>query len=175
MEVVDLREPQQQRFLKAFDVAKLALDRFKVFPANDQEKQQLLELDELESGYPKMMLAHLYDVIRLIGAKIANEEDPYLEMPIFNQNKSQLKTLIDQAQVPQNVISWRSLMGKVGRIKRLKIFDVTEGRLDYAEILSPGRVSIVDLSDTDSPQINNLVIAQLLRGLQYQQEQNYNK
>ena len=28
-------------------------------------------------------------------------------------------------------------------------------------------------SDTDSPQINNLVIAQLLRGVQVQQEENY--
>ncbi len=175
MEVLDLSDAQQERFLKAFDVAKLALDRFKVFPANDQEKQQLLEIDELESGYPKMTLAHIYDVIRLIDAKVANEEDPYLETPVLNQNKPQLKALIDQAQVPKNVISWRSLMGKVGRIKRLKIFDVPGGRLDYSEILSPGRISIVDLSDTDSPQINNLVIAQLLRGLQYQQEQNYNK
>ena len=40
-------------------------------------------------------------------------------------------------------------------------------------MLKPGKVSIVDLSDTDSPQINNLVIAQLLRGVQRQQEENY--
>jgi uncharacterized protein len=59
MEVLDLSDAQQERFLKAFDVVKLALDRFKVFPTNDQEKQQLLEVDELESGYPKMTLAHI--------------------------------------------------------------------------------------------------------------------
>jgi DNA helicase HerA-like ATPase len=75
--------------------------------------------------------------------------------------------------VPKNVISWRAVMGKVGRIKRLKIFDTPGGTLSYGEMLTAGRVSIVDLSDTDSPQINNLVIAQLLRGLQQMQEQRY--
>jgi DNA helicase HerA-like ATPase len=40
-------------------------------------------------------------------------------------------------------------------------------------MLQPGRVSIIDLSDTDSPQIRNLVIADLLRGIQRQQETNY--
>jgi DNA helicase HerA-like ATPase len=45
--------------------------------------------------------------------------------------------------------------------------------LDFNQMLQPGRVSILDLSDTDSPQINNLVIAQLLRGVQRQQDANY--
>ena len=40
-------------------------------------------------------------------------------------------------------------------------------------MLQPGRVSIIYLSDTDSAQINNLVIAELLRGVQNQQELNY--
>ena len=31
---------------------------------------------------------------------------------------------------------------------------------------------MIDLSDTDSPQVNNLVIADLLRGVQIQQEEN---
>jgi DNA helicase HerA-like ATPase len=173
MEILDLSDAQQERFLKAYDVTKLALERFKIFPANDHERQQLLDLDELENGYPKMMLAHLYDVIRLIAAKIADEADPYLEVAQFRNNLAQLKQLIDQAQVPKNVISWRAVMGKVGRVKRLKIFDTPGGTLDYVTMLTPGSVSIVDLSETDSPQINNLVIAQLLRGLQQQQEVNY--
>jgi hypothetical protein len=173
IEILDLSDAQQERFLKAFDITKLALERFNVFPANDQEKQQLLELDELESGYPKMTLTHVYDVIRMIAAKVADEPDPYLETPAFNSGRGQLKALIDQGQVPKNIISWRAVMGKVSRIKRLKIFDTPGGALNYGEMLTAGRVSIVDLSDTDSPQINNLVIAQLLRGLQQQQEQNY--
>jgi DNA helicase HerA-like ATPase len=174
MEILALSDAQQERFLKAYDVTKLALERLGVFPANAQEKQELLELDELESGYPRMKLSHLYDVIAFIHAYIADEEVEYLENKEFNgKGRDVLKQVVSQAQVPKNLISWRAVLGKVGRIKRLKIFDVPGGSLPYAEMLQPGRVSIVDLSDTDSPQINNMVIAQLLRGLQQQQETNY--
>jgi hypothetical protein len=37
----------------------------------------------------------------------------------------------------------------------------------------PGQVTIIDLNDTDSPQINNLVISEILRGIRLQQEENY--
>lgn len=174
MEILDLTDAQQERFLKAYDVTKLVLERLQIFPANAQEKQQLFELDELETGYPRMKLSHLYDVIAFITAHIADEEDPYLENKEFNgKGRDVLKQVVSQAQVPKNVISWRVVLGKVGRIKRLKIFDAPAGTLSYTDMLQPGRVSIIDLSDTDSPQINNMVIAQLLRGLQQQQEVNY--
>lgn len=173
MEILDLSDAQEERFLKAYDITKLAMERLQIFPKTDQEKQQLLELDELESGYPKMTLAHLYDMVRLITAHIGEEADPYLETQAFSQKRDQLKQIINQVQPPKNVISWRAVMGKIGRVKRLKIFDVSGETLDYQEMLKPGKVSIVDLSDTDSPQINNLVIAQLLRGVQRQQEENY--
>jgi DNA helicase HerA-like ATPase len=173
MEILDLSDAQEERFLKAYDVTKLTMERLQIFPKTDQEKQQLLELDELESGYPKMTLAHLYDMVRLITAEIGEEGDPYLETQAFSQKRDQLKQIINQLQPPKNVISWRAVMGKIGRVKRLKIFDVPGGTLDYREMLKSGKVSIVDLSDTESPQINNLVIAQLLRGLQRQQEANY--
>jgi DNA helicase HerA-like ATPase len=40
-------------------------------------------------------------------------------------------------------------------------------------MLQPGVVNIIDLSDTDSPQVRNLVISEMLRGIQGQQEANY--
>jgi hypothetical protein len=42
-------------------------------------------------------------------------------------------------------------------------------------LVQPGCVSVIDLSDTDSPAVNNLVIADLLRGVQRQQEDNFHK
>jgi hypothetical protein len=175
MEILDLNDAQQQRFIKAYDITKLALERLEVFPANAQEKSQLLELDELEAGYPRMKLSHLYDVISFIHAHVAKQEVEYLENQELNGSKGReiLKQLVSQTDVPSHVISWRGVLGKVSRIKRLKIFDISGGTLPYAEMLQPGRISIIDLSDTDSPQINNMVIAQLLRGLQQQQEANY--
>jgi DNA helicase HerA-like ATPase len=77
-------------------------------------------------------------------------------------------------QSSKNEISWKALAGKLHRLRRLGIFDVgSVAGIDYASMLKPGRVSVIDLSDTDSPQLNNLVIADILRGLQESQEVKY--
>lgn len=174
-EILELTEAQSERFFKAYDVTKLALERMGVWPTNEQERRMLMELDELESGYPEMTLAHLYDVIYEIEASIDKDgAEAYLETAVFRTRRKELQALINAANPPKNVISWRALRGKLGRIKRLKIFDSPSApALNYAKLLQPGGVSILDLSDTDSPQINNLVIAELLRGVQQQQEENY--
>lgn len=174
-EILDLSEAQGERFFKAYDATKLALEKFGVWPTTPEERRLLIELDEFETGYPKMTLTHLYDVIKEI-ASLKDKEDslPYLETKVFNERRKELHQIIGQVNPPANIISWRALIGKVGKIKRLNIFDsATTSPLAYNELLQPGRVSILDLSDTDSPQINNLVIAELLRGVQAQQERNY--
>lgn len=174
-EILELSEPQGERFFKAYDVCKLALEQLKIWPSTDEERKQLLDLDDLETGYPKMTLEHLYDVVQLIACTIDKDsEDPVLHTSIFEKSKSQLKAIIGRSQIPSNKISWRALQGKLGRLRRLRIFDTPSARpIDYKKLLQPGRVTIIDLSDTDSPQINNLVIAELLRGVQVQQETNY--
>jgi hypothetical protein len=178
-EILELSEAQGQRFFKAYDVTKLALEKLGIWPRpnNDEDRRKLMDLDELDSGYPEMTLTHLYDVVKEIHAVIDHDEtEPYLETGVFQEKRKQLRQIIGSADPPANVISWRALMGKLNKIKRLKIFDSKESSaLDYQAMLQPGRVSILDLSDTDSPQINNLVIAELLRGVQAQQERNYSQ
>jgi DNA helicase HerA-like ATPase len=62
----------------------------------------------------------------------------------------------------------------LSRLLRLKIFDNPAAPPPkYETMTHPGHVTIIDLNDTDSPQVNNLVIAEILRGLQAQQEENY--
>lgn len=175
MEILELSEAQEQRFLQAFDQTKIALDRFKVFPKNAAEQSELLELDELETGYPRMRLEHLYDVIAC-GAAIADgaSEPPYLGSAEFSAKADQLWQQLSQAQLAKHVASWRALQGRLGRLKRLGIFDTASApTISYAELLRPGRVTVIDLSDVDSPDVNNLTIAQLLRGLQRAQEDAY--
>jgi DNA helicase HerA-like ATPase len=83
--------------------------------------------------------------------------------------KDKLKQLV--ARKESHPTSWRALLGKVGLLRRLKVFDSAGAApLPYAEMTQPGAVSIVDLSDTDSPQVNNLAIAELLRGVHEHQE-----
>ena len=56
----------------------------------------------------------------------------------------------------------------------MKIFDQPRHpAVDYASLLRPGQVSIVDLSGTDSPMINNIVIADMLRSIQRAQDAAY--
>ena len=175
-EILDLNEAQEQRFIKAYDITKQAMEQFKIWPITQEDKTQLMELDELESGYPSMTLGHLYDVVRQIAAIVGGDPDPYLSIKEFDNKREALKRMINGANVPRNKYSWWVLIGKLGKIHRLKIFDSKKAApLDYNRMLQPGHVSILDLSDTDSPQINNLVIAELLRGVQAQQEMNYKK
>jgi len=176
-ELLDLTEAQAQRFFKAYDITKLALERLKIWPVTDQDKKRLMELDEFESGYPNMKLAHLHDMVMQVHAFIDKHPgDPPLVTPEFRDstNLAVIKQLIGAGELPGSVPSWRALLGKLGRMKRLNIFDVRDvPAVDYAEMLMPGRVNIIDLSDSDSTIINNLVIAELLRGVQLQQEINY--
>lgn len=59
-------------------------------------------------------------------------------------------------------------------MNRLRIFDQPQyPPLDYPALLRPGQVSIIDLSDTDSPQLNNIVIADILRNVQQAQDESY--
>lgn len=174
MEILGLTDAQQERFIKAYDITKLLLERLKIFPKTTEDRNRLLDLDELEEGYPQMKLSDLYDVVNQIAAIHSDSDDPYLENKAFMSKRDELKKLIHSSNPPKSIPSWRALQGRLGRVKRYKIFDNPDAEfLSYKEMLTPGRVSIIDLGDVDSPQINNLVIAQLLRGVHEQQDQSY--
>ncbi|MCP3064888.1 ATP-binding protein [Myxococcus sp. K38C18041901] len=207
-EILGLSDAQQERFLKAYDVTKQLLEDFEVFPQTDEEKRQALEVDEMSTGYPKMTIQHLLDVVnayiyslgdenrgetprsrsrtrrRETTAEAGEAEDeadeattptgPSLQSE-FKANRGMVMRRV-MAQSSRNAVSWKTLYGKLHRLRRLNIFDM--GSVPgpaYNSMLAPGRVSVIDLSDTDSPQLNNLVIADVLRGLQEAQEVRYEK
>jgi len=172
-EILDLNGPQEGRFLQAFDICKILLRDLNIYPApgNRTEEQEALELDELETGYPRMTLSYLIDIASVFHDVVAKSPgEPNLFNKIFRDNLGQVKRQV-QAVKSDSQVSWRALLGKLYRLNRLHILDNPEAHsLPYAEMLRPGRVSIIDLSDTDSPELRNLAIAQLLRGVQGQQE-----
>jgi DNA helicase HerA-like ATPase len=177
-ELLDLSEAQKQRFEKAYDTTKHIMQDLGIFPRrdNDEDRRISIELDEFDTGYPKMRLVNLYDVVAMIHAKVGKEDpvDVYLRSPEFQgAAKKQVLTRI-QTVAADHVLSWRALLGKVSRLMRLNVFDhVNASPLDYDALLQSGCVSIFDLSDTDSPLLNNLVIADLLRGTQRTQDEHY--
>jgi DNA helicase HerA-like ATPase len=189
-EILELSEAQLQRFLGAFDIAKLLLRDFRIFPSRDEEEREALEVDELTTGYPKMTLQHVLDVVNTYlyvlttpssgtGRKKKgddDEDDLRPALSLYSEFRSNPSLVLQRvhAQKSSHEISWRALAARLHRLRRLGIFDVKGARQpNYLEMLKPGRVSVIDLSDTDSPQLNNLVIADLLRGLQEEQEQRY--
>lgn len=212
-EILELSDAQHERFLKAYDVAKLLLEDFGIFPKTEEERQRSLEVDELSTGYPRMTIQHVLDVVNAYIYSLSDEgkteargkpraaprqrgslvEDLGLDErskreapePVpkqgptlvseFRSDPSRVMVRV-MAQSSKHEISWRTLRGKLHRLQRLNIFDVRASpAVDYSSMLTAGRVSVIDLSDTDSPQHNNLVIADILRGLQDAQEARYQK
>jgi DNA helicase HerA-like ATPase len=188
-EILDLSQAQEERFFKAYDTLKLVLKDLEIFPRKGEE-QLALEIDELETGYPRMTLPQLIDVIGVFADMAASSKEEKSRgkggalgdsLPSFNLLSPELRGREQKvrqraaaAQAPGNAISWRSLLGKLWMVQRLQVFDNSKAQpLAHASLLQPGQVSIIDLSDTDAPQVNNLVIADLLRGVQKQQEENF--
>jgi DNA helicase HerA-like ATPase len=184
MGMLELNDAQQQRYQKAHDIAKRLLWDLRIFPSNDAEKQQAFELDEMETGYPRMTVQHLYDVVRACGELAAGEKKPddfadpdyRFASPHLAQHRERVCAIFKRESTEHltHATSWRVIQGKLRQLIRLKIFDNKDaGPLTYNDLTRPGTVSIIDLSDTDSPQVNNLAIAEFLRGLLEAQNDNY--
>ena len=47
--------------------------------------------------------------------------------------------------------------------------------IDYARLVTPGTVSIIDLSDMEAPDLRNLVIADIIRGVESAQDSAFSK
>jgi DNA helicase HerA-like ATPase len=202
-EILDLNEAQETRFRKAYDWTRLLLRDLKIYPATEAEELEALSLDEFETGIPRMTLTHLLDVVRFYihelqhnkGAankgkgKQAEAEETFevevepvvLYAPEFQQNRPKLAQRI-RKEGTDNEASWLALFGRLNRLNRLKVFDRTTDEsaqriapLEYQKMLKPGQVYIVDLSDTGSPDLNNLVITEILRGIQGAQDAAYER
>ena len=190
MDILDLSDAQQQRFLKAYDALKLLMRDLDIFPkkgdADDYKK--LVDLDELDGGFPRMTLAMLRDVANVCcdyadrgeakGRKKDDDGDFDLSRPLYSPElkggESRVRQAVARSRMPGNYVSWISLMSKLNRVARLGVFDNPKAApIDPAALTAPGRVSVIDLSDTDSPAVNNLVIAGVLRAVQRRQESDF--
>jgi hypothetical protein len=178
MELLELPEAQQDRFLKAYDVARLLVRDLGIFPqpGDTVQEHQAADWDQMEEGYPGVTVLRVWDVVNAFAHKVGRKEgDPPVYDAAFRRPDAldRLKRRI-AAEQTSHESSWLGLKGKLGRLGRLKIFDnPAVGSLRHDTLLQPGQVSILDLSDSDSPQVNNLVIAELLRGVQQAQEARY--
>lgn len=198
MEILDLSDAQQERFLKAYDIAKAVLRDLGIYPEKDRPDQDrdALELDEFERGYPRTTLPLLMDIVRACATRAEPKgdrkgrakkgEEEVDAGPAFEPNSRELKrpggveSLMKRmhAANPAGIaMSWNALLGRLSRLNRLRVFYDEAGGgakpLVYSSLLKAGGVSVVDLSDTGYGELNNLVIADLLRGVQEAQDHAY--
>ncbi len=177
IEILDLPIAQQERFLKAYDIAKALLRELKIFPrqGHAEDEQLVMDIDEFERGYPRLTLQLLMDVVSACLSQLEKTElrvfDPRLQT---EQTQDALKKRVQLADISKFPVSWQALRGKLSRLNRLKVFDTHSVLpLQYKDMLRPGAVSVVDLSDSSMSELSNLVIADLLRGVQEEQDQAY--
>ena len=172
MAILDFNEPQKERFMQAYELAKRALYNAGVYPQGEEQKAQALEIDDFDCGYPHLTLDRMYDIVRACQTTAAKEENLVFFDPVFREKRAEIEKLIKGVKF-DSVPSWRVVQGRLNTLKRLRIFDnPTAKPLNFEAMTRPGNITIVDLSGTDSTQVNNLVIASVLRGLLEQQETN---
>jgi len=180
MEILELSDAQQDCFRKAYDIAYDVLKKLKIYPTTPEEEQDLIELDEFDRGLPKLTLPIMYDIVQACVAKREGqltkengEPTFFMKSDLYSKRKEVLQAFAS-LEFKENKFSWFKVKGRLGLLLRYGIFDNPKANfLDYDVLTKPGNVSIIDLSDTDSPQLNNLVIAELLRGLMQKQNETY--
>ncbi len=171
-DILGLTEAQLGRFFKAYDTAKLILRDVGIYPTKEQESEAI-EIDEFETGWPKLTLSMLIDIAGFIRDKVGSKESGTLYNPILKENIGKVKARINSVET-NNEISWNALLSKLWQLHRTNLFDNRNAQtIPYSELIQPGNMTIVDLSDSDSTIINNLVITDLLKGIQEAQEVAY--
>lgn len=196
-EIMDLSQAQEDRLLKAYEIAKALMRDLNIFPRAGEKADQdlVLEIDEFERGWPLMTLDHLcYLVSGVIGlAEGQTGEPPFFRARGFSGNWDRIKRTI-MAQIggahdddddnkkgkkgPKfgDIRSWKVVASRLSRLRRLGVFDNGDaGPLRYADMLAPGRVNIIDLSDLENMDVRNLAIAEILRGILIFQQMAYDK
>lgn len=175
MEILDLSDAQERRWLDAYEVCRVVMERLRIYPSSDDEQRDAADIDELETGWPRMSLRMMLDIVDA-AIRIADKTtDDYVpRSPEFTGQKDQILSILNQRQLEKDSRSWKAIAKRLWRMHKAGVFSVNgQELLDPGLLMEPGRISIVDLSDMDAPYLRNLVIAQVLRMLQARQDEMY--
>lgn len=135
--ITGMNETQEDRFIDLWDkqVAEINSSVFK--PKNPKNQWKAIEENEF------------------------NEEPEYPDLTI----ESLLQRLNTEVleQKGSSKASWLVVKRLLNRLRRFGIFDSTDDIIDPLDLIKPGKVSVLDLSNSYTVQVNNIVIAYLLR------------
>jgi DNA helicase HerA-like ATPase len=173
-EILDLSEPQERRLIEAYEICRITMERLKIFPANAQEQQEALDIDELLRGWPRMTVEMIIDIVSAAMAKSDAGIEFVGRRNGFAGREDIVKQTLNAKNPEKDVRSWKAIAKRLWRMKTAGVFADNDGeRINIGEMIEPGRISIIDLSDMESPYLRNLVIAQILRLLHKRQDDLY--
>ena len=175
VEIMDLSSAQERRFHDAYETCRIAMERARIYPANSDEQQEAAEIDELDTGWPRMTLPMILDVVAA-GIHYSDDtiDDYNPRAPQFRDQKDLIITTLKARKVEKDSRSWKVIAKRLWRMHKAGVFSSDPKELINPELmLEPGRISVVDLSDMDAPYLRNVVIAQVLRMLQTRQDELY--
>jgi DNA helicase HerA-like ATPase len=175
VEIMDLSPAQERRFHDAYEACRIVMERARIYPANADEQQEAIEIDELDTGWPRMTLPMILDVV---AAGIHYSDDTLDEYTprseALRDHKDLIVATLKSRKVEKDSRSWKVIAKRLWRMHKAGVFSANVNELINPDsMLEPGRISIVDLSDMDAPYLRNLVIAQVLRMLQARQDELY--
>ena len=172
-EILDLTDAQQTRYWQAYETCKALMRDLGVYPRNQNEESRIERLDDFSEGYPRMRLQALLDVVSAFLHVASKQDDaPQLYTQTFRENADKVMNRVKQSRA-DSAVSWRALRSRLFRLMRLNVFDSRDTgvrRMNYDALTKPGAVSIIDLSDMESSDVRNLVIADIMRGVEESQE-----
>nr|WP_249137045.1 ATP-binding protein [Bradyrhizobium tropiciagri] len=174
-EILDLSEPQERRLMDAFEVCRITMERAKIYPASDAEQQEAFEVDELSRGWPRMTIDMLLDTVSAAIEHLEGDASNFSgRQGGFRGHEQFLLQTLAARKIERDPRSWKAIAKRLWRMKKAAVFTSNDAeRISVASMIRPGRISIIDLSDMESPYLRNLVIAQILRLLHKHQDSLY--
>ena len=178
-EILDLTDAQQTRYWQAYETCKVLLRELGIYPerrngrVDETHERRIERLDEFGEGYPGMTLAALLDVVSAFLHAVERQEgNPRLYSSELRDSADRVMARVKQVRA-DSAVSWRALRARLFRLMRLNVFDSRKPgvqSIDYDRLVRPRAVSVIDLSDMEAPDLRNLVIADIMRGVERAQE-----
>lgn len=135
--IMGMNETQEDRFIDLWEKQKAEIAFAPVKRKRSKNQWQALDDDafEDEHDYPDLTIQSLMSKLN----------------DVVKEEKGSSKS------------SWLVVKRLLGRLRRFGIFDATDDLLDVDDLVKAGKVSVLDLSNSYTVQVNNIVIAYLLR------------
>jgi DNA helicase HerA-like ATPase len=184
MEMLGLTDAQEDRFLYTYELARAIMRELGIFPQKnlppaeaERQEKLLRRIDDFERGYPRLTLSLFLDIVGRCKAHVNKTEfQPYNPVLRAPAAQAAFRNRLKGKEVPGVPNSWGKLYSLLWRLHRLKVFHggkIQAQPLKYQEMLQPGRVSVIDLSDAGMTELSNLAVADVLRGIQEAQDAAY--